>query len=62
MATVVSSAFKNGLDSEQFHVVGHSLGAQLAGVMGRKIISQSNQSQKIKRFTNSKWFFFVLSV
>lgn len=50
LSTIVLSAFKKGLNSEKFHVVGHSLGAQLAGVMGRKIISKSNQSQKLKRF------------
>lgn len=56
LATHVLSAFKKGLDIEKFHVVGHSLGAQLAGVMGRKIISKSNQSQKLKRF--EIWFQF----
>lgn len=50
MATHVLSAFKKGLDIEKFHVVGHSLGGQLAGVMGRKIFSKSNQSQKLKRY------------
>lgn len=50
MASVVVSALKNGLESDKFHVVGHSLGAQLAGAMGRKIITQSNQSLKLKRF------------
>lgn len=50
LASVVLRSFKRGLDSEKFHVVSHSLGAQIAGVMGRKIISKSNQSQKLKRF------------
>lgn len=50
LATHLLSAFRKGLDIEQLHVIGHSLGAQLAGVMGRKIFSKSNQSQKLKRF------------
>ncbi|XP_031635906.1 lipase member I-like isoform X2 [Contarinia nasturtii] len=50
-ATVVLSAFKKGLDREKFHVVGHSLGAQLAEVMGRKMFLKSNQFQKLKRIT-----------
>lgn len=49
LASVVLSAFRKSLDIEKFHIVGHSLGAQLAGVMGRKIIAKSNQSQKLKR-------------
>lgn len=50
LTTILLSAFRKGLDIEKFHVVGHSLGAQMAGVIGRKIISKSNQSQKLKRF------------
>lgn len=64
LASVVLSAFKNGLDSEKFHIVGHSLGAQMAGMIGRKIITQSNQSQKLKRFALDLFvseFFIVLS-
>ncbi|KAG4080004.1 hypothetical protein HA402_006316 [Bradysia odoriphaga] len=50
-APIMLKAFKQGLDIEKFHVVAHGLGAQLAGVMGRKIISNSHQSQKLKRIT-----------
>lgn len=54
MATVVSDAFKNGLDSKKLHVIAHSLGAQFAGEMGRTIISRSNQTQIIKRLEKFK--------
>lgn len=47
------SAFRKGLNKDKFHLIGHSLGAQLSGVIGRKIISKSNKSQKLKRFVSS---------
>lgn len=51
MGTVVLNAVRKGLDVQKFHVVGHSLGAQLCGYMGRKIIQQSNHAVKLPRIT-----------
>lgn len=49
MGTVVLNAIRKGLDVQKFHVVGHSLGAQLAGYMARKIIESSNHAVKLQR-------------
>lgn len=49
MATIVLNAFRKGLAVSKFHVVGHSLGAQLAGYMGRKIIEKTNHAIKLQR-------------
>lgn len=39
----------NGLDANKLHVVGHSLGGQLAGMMARKIKEKSSNTIKIRR-------------
>lgn len=49
MATIVLNSFRKGLEVNKFHVVGHSLGAQLAGYMGRKIIEKSNHVIQLQR-------------
>lgn len=41
--------FDNGLDIEKFHIVGHSLGGQMAGIIGRHIKELSNKTKQIKR-------------
>lgn len=40
-----------GFNFDKLHIVGHSLGAQLAGFVGREIIRQSGGKRKIKRIT-----------
>lgn len=37
------------MPSEKLHIVGHSLGAQLAGQIGREITEQSNGLIKLER-------------
>lgn len=51
VAKALLDARKAGLNLEKFHFVGHSLGAQLAGMIGRSIISQSNGNFKLSRIT-----------
>ncbi|KAG5669189.1 hypothetical protein PVAND_017083 [Polypedilum vanderplanki] len=41
----------DGLHLDKFHVVGHSLGGQLAGAVGRKIKEKSNNSIKLRRIS-----------
>lgn len=38
-----------GLSVERLHLVGHSLGAQMAGVIGRTIQRESNGAIKLPR-------------
>lgn len=40
-----------GFDLDKFHVVGHSLGGQLAGIIGREVYAQSGNTYKLKRIT-----------
>ena len=41
----------NGLDINKLHFVSHSLGAHLAGLVGRQIQEKSKNTHKIKRIT-----------
>lgn len=41
----------NGLKLSNVHVVSHSLGSQLAGVLGRSIIKKTNGRLRLKRIT-----------
>lgn len=38
---------------DKIHVVGHSLGGQLAGYIGRSVMSQTGGSKKLKRLTST---------
>lgn len=55
LATKVSETILDwvdeGLDVEKFHVIGHSLGAQVAALIGRCIIRKSSGETKLKRIT-----------
>lgn len=42
----------NGLDFNKLHIVGHSLGGQMAGNLGRKIKEKSNNTIKLRRITS----------
>lgn len=50
MAEVLIDMVHNGLDLEKFHLVGHSMGGQLSGLIGRKIIEKTNGACKLPRF------------
>lgn len=43
--------FENGLDVAKFHLVGHSMGGQLSGTVGRTIYQKTNKKTKLKRIT-----------
>ncbi|EDW11824.1 pancreatic triacylglycerol lipase [Drosophila mojavensis] len=51
LAKVLLDMFEHGLDIEKFHIVGHSLGGQMAGIIGREITRRSKGVLKIKRIT-----------
>ncbi|CAD7079410.1 unnamed protein product [Hermetia illucens] len=44
--------FKNGLDVEKFHLLGHSVGGQAIGKIGREVIALSNGKVKLPRITS----------
>lgn len=50
LADILIELFMEGLHTELFHLVGHSLGGQLAGNVGRNIIAKSNKATKLQRF------------
>jgi len=49
LAKNLIAMFEQGLDIDKFHIVGHSLGGQMAGIIGREIIKRTNNEKKIKR-------------
>lgn len=51
LGKVILNMVNYGLDVEKLHIVGHSLGAQLAGYAGRTVISQSDKKIKLKRIS-----------
>lgn len=50
IAEILLEMFADGLKVDLFHLVGHSLGAQLSGIVSRNVISKSNGTQKIARY------------
>ncbi|ALC39869.1 CG17292 [Drosophila busckii] len=51
LAKVLLEMFDHGLDIEKLHIVGHSLGGQMAGIIGREIIKRTKGEKKIKRIS-----------
>lgn len=51
IANVVLKWFDRGLNDRRVHLIGHSLGAQLAGLIGRDIIQKTNYGRKIRRIS-----------
>lgn len=51
LSTLVLDWFDRGLNLSRFHIIGHSLGAQLGGLIGREIIEKSGGKRKIRRIT-----------
>lgn len=50
LAKLLIGMFDNGLDINKFHLVGHSLGGQVSGIVGREIYKRSQKTKKLKRF------------
>ena len=51
LADTFLELINRGLDVNKLHIVGHSLGGQLAGIVARKIKEKSNKTFKLKRIT-----------
>lgn len=51
MSEVVLDWVDEGLNVSKFHIVGHSLGAQMAGLIGRHAYRKSEGETKIARIT-----------
>ena len=51
LGDAIFSWFSHGLNIEKFHLVGHSLGAQLAGVVGRQVIFRSFGKTRLPRIS-----------
>lgn len=51
MAEVILDWIDDGLNVESFHIVGHSLGAQMAGIIGRSVNKKSLGESKIARIS-----------
>lgn len=51
MAEVILDWFDDGLNSETFFIVGHSLGAQMSAIIGRSVGKKSRGEKKIERIS-----------
>ncbi|XP_070502244.1 inactive pancreatic lipase-related protein 1 [Chironomus tepperi] len=51
LADSVLELINNGIDGNKLHIVGHSLGGQLAGMMARKVKEKSSNTIKLRRIT-----------
>lgn len=51
LGSVILAMINSGLDVDKLHLVGHSLGGQLAGFAGRTVISLSDKKIKLKRIS-----------
>lgn len=51
LASTILDLTNNGFDLSKLHIVGHSIGAHLGGLIARKIHNDSNGVFKIKRIS-----------
>ncbi|XP_067621841.1 lipase member H-A isoform X2 [Eurosta solidaginis] len=51
LAKNLLAMFELGLDINSFHIVGHSLGGQMAGIIGREVYKRSGKKRKISRIS-----------
>lgn len=49
VAHILMAMFDNGLDIDKFHIVGHSLGGQLNGIISRHILKLSKGEKQVRR-------------
>lgn len=57
LGSIILAMINSGLDVDKLHLVGHSLGGQLAGFAGRTVISLSDKKIKLKRYFALVLFF-----
>lgn len=43
--------FEMGLDIDKFHIVGHSLGGQMSGIIGREVYRRNGKTKKLPRLS-----------
>lgn len=48
-AGAILDMIDKGLNVKHLHIVGHSLGGQMAGVIGRTVYKESNETIKLPR-------------
>lgn len=53
VATALDNMIENGINSKNIHIIGHSLGSQLSGIIGR------NMNYKIGRITGITFKLFI---
>lgn len=51
LAKKLIEMFDNGLDINKFHLVGHSLGGQMSGIVGREVYRRSKKTKRLRRIT-----------
>lgn len=51
VATTLLDLFNTGMDSKKLHIIGHSLGAHIGGLIGRRIYEKSDRMFKLNRVT-----------
>jgi hypothetical protein len=51
LADAILKMTEDGFDFSKLHIVGHSLGSQLASFLGRAIIKKTNKEKKLTRIT-----------
>ncbi|XP_004521443.1 lipase member H-A [Ceratitis capitata] len=50
-AKYLTAMFEEGLDINKIHIVGHSLGGQMAGIIGREVYRRNDKTKKIPRLS-----------
>lgn len=55
VAEVLIGMFAAGLPVERFHLVGHSLGGQLSGIVGRNVMAKSKGKYQLPRYVWGFW-------
>ncbi|XP_053958549.1 lipase member H-A isoform X2 [Anastrepha ludens] len=51
LARTLVAMFELGLDINKLHLVGHSLGGQMAGIIGREVYRRSGKKKKVPRIS-----------
>lgn len=51
MAEVILDWFDEGLNADTFHIVGHSLGGQMSGIIGRSVSKKSRGETQLHRIS-----------